>query len=143
MRYLVLTFVVALVACGAPAETRESRAIRTLQAALPTSTREAEGLPAGGWAVFSATDALTITLPLNTDSDLERGLRTSRAQLVRGAAQLFEGDGALDHLVLMGTLPLGPDKTEVPFLVGDIRRADVAAWDKATDQLGLWKMTVP
>lgn len=114
-----------------------------LQAALPASTREAQGLPSGGWAAFSATDALTITLPLNTDADMERGLRASRALLVRGAAQLFREDGDLQHLVLMGTLPYGEGRTEAPFLVGDIRRADVAAWDGTTDQLGTWKMTIP
>lgn len=133
----------SLVACGAPTETHETRAIRVLQAALPASTRAAEGLPAGGWVARWATDTMTVTLPLNTDSDIERGLRANRAALVRGAAQLFDQDSEIAHLVLMGTLPYGPDRTEVPLLVGDIRRADVVAWDKTSDQLGIWKMTVP
>jgi hypothetical protein len=126
-----------------PAETRERQAIRILQAALPASTREARGLPPGGWIAQVATGTMTVTLPMNADTDIDIDLRSARSMLVRGVKQEFDADGALQHLIVMGTLPLGPDQTEVPMLVGDIKRADVVAWDGVTEQLGIWKMTVP
>lgn len=139
---IVIFLALVFAACGASAETHETRAIRTLQDALPASTREAQGLPASGWSARMATSWMTVTLPLNAESDIEQGLRSSRAVLVKGVAQLFADDRELDHLTIVGTLPSGPDRTDIPALVGDIRRADVVAWD-GSDQLGLWKMTVP
>jgi len=142
MRWFVLILLVLLATCGVPAETREARAIRALQSALPASTREAQGLPFGGWSARMSTSWMTVTLPLNTDADIERGLRSNRALLVKGVAQLFTADRELEHMTIVGTLPSGPDKTDIPALVGDIGRADVAAWD-GSDQLGLWKMSMP
>lgn len=138
---IVIFLALAPAACGAPTETREAHAIRTLQSALPASTREAQGLPAGGWSA-RGTSWMTVTLPLNAESDVGQGLRASRAALVKGVAQLFTDDRDLDHLTIVGTLPVGQDGADVPALVGDIRRADIASWD-GSDQLGLWKMTVP
>lgn len=138
---LLALFVLA--ACGgATPQSRENQAIETLRATLPASTREAQGLPFGGWSARMTTDVMTVTLPLNMDSDTERGLRAARAALVKGAAQLFRDDAALQHLTIVGTLPNGPNQADVPALVGDIDRADVVSWDGA-EQLGLWKMTVP
>lgn len=142
MRWFVLIALVLLVACGTPAETRESRAIRILQVVLPASTRESQGLPFGGWSARMSTSWMTVTLPLNTDVDVERGLRSNRALLIKGVTQLFAADRELEHLTIVGTLPSGPDRTDIPALVGDIGRADVVAWDGG-DQLGIWKMTVP
>lgn len=140
---LVILLVLLLVACGGAAQSREARAIETLRAALPASTREARGFPPGGWVAQATTDAITVTLPLNADTDIDSDLRSARAALVRGAKQVFDQDGDLQHLAIVGTLPLGPNQTEIPLLFGDIGRADVAAWDGTTDQLGIWKMTVP
>lgn len=140
---VIFALLLAFVACGGAAQSRETRAIETLRAALPASTRQAKGLPDGGWVAQATTDAITVTLPLNADTDIDTDLRSARAALVRGVKQLFDADAGLQHLTVMGTLPLGPNQTEVQMLVGDIKRADVAAWDGATEQLGIWKMTVP
>lgn len=140
-RSLLVLVALVSIACGT-IETPENRAIRTLQAALPASTREAQGLPFGGWSARMSSSWMTVTLPLNVDADVERGLRSSRAALVRGAAQVFNDNSEIEHLTIFGTLPYGPNQTDVSALVGDIQRSDVASWD-GSDQLGLWKMTIP
>lgn len=139
-----LACVVLVAACGSSSpRAREAQAIQILQSALPTSTREAQGLPFGGWVARTEASAMTVTLPLNADADVERGLRAARAVLVRGAVQVFSENSDLQHLTIVGTLPYGVDQTEAPLLIGNIDREDIATWDGASDQLGLWEMRVP
>lgn len=142
-RRLLLIILSCLAACGAPTETREAQALRLLQEALPASTRESQGLPFGGWTARYVTDVMTVTVPLNSDRDIERGLRAYRAPLVRVAARLFTENSRLQHLTLIGTLPYGAGQAEIPMLVGEISRADAAVWDGTSDQLGIWRMDIP